>query len=343
MNRLFEGFAAPAGEMGPKGKEIRDRIYRGLHIDVPLDPEAMQDIMERAADHDVSLNCEWCDEPLCELAVTATSIGSTCANASLRPDELIWLKVDKDGEHYSTTRNSAMCFSCMLLDLVRQRLRGGDGARAGGDSEAVPADSLISSIQEKYSKDLTPKMCRKFKAERDAMMRERRRDARAEAAGLTSRFAHRDAQLDALAKAAGLTRSEYKAAQLDALAAAEGLTRFAHRDALLDALAKAAGYTDRMERKRAEHQIPSNCWIYRVVHDPGVAIRRTPDSNKGDEGGNLTGENVLFGTLVGVVERRPCSDGMTYLKLGESECFEGWVFERSPDGTECLKLVREAK
>jgi hypothetical protein len=155
-------------------------------------------------------------------------------------------------------------------------------------------------IEEKYSEDLTPTMCREFKGER-------------------------------------------RTAQLDALAAAEGLTRFAHRDAQLDALAKAAGYTDRMERKRAEHQIPSNCWIYRVVCEPGVAIRRNADFDKGRENGNLTGENVLKRTLVGVVERRPCSDGMTYLKLGESECFEGWVFERSPDGTECLKLVREAK
>ena len=148
-------------------------------------------------------------------------------------------------------------------------------------------------------------MCRKFKAERDAMMRERRLDARAEAVGFTSRFAHRDAQRDTLAK--------------------------------------AAGYTDRLERAWATRTFPPNCWIYRVVCEPGVAIRRNADFDKGRENGNLTGENVLKRTLVGVVERRPCSDGMTYLKLGESECFEGWVFERSPDGTECLMLVREAK
>ena len=120
-------------------------------------------------------------------------------------------------------------------------------------------------------------------------------------------------------------------------------SRFERDAARRDALAKALGYTDHTERTWATRSFPPNCWIYRVVHDPGVAIRCTPDFNKGDEGGNLTGENVLFGTLVGVGERRPCSDGVTYLKLGESECFEGWVFERSPDGTECLKLVREAK
>ena len=136
---------------------------------------------------------------------------------------------------------------------------------------------------------------------------------------------------------------------LDALAAAEGLTRWERKAAQRDALAEAAGYTDFNEQRKAERRWPSNCWHYRVVHDPGVNIRRTPDFSNGDEDGNLTGEGVLKGTLVGVVECRPRSDGVTYLKLCQSALehgeyyIEGWVFDQSPDGTACLKLVRKAK
>ena len=160
------------------------------------------------------------------------------------------------------------------------------------------------------------------------------------------------AMRDDVAKAAGYdSRFACRTAQLDALAEAEGHgSRFERAVAQADTRAQAEGYTDRKERSQVQRTFPPNCWIYRVVHDPGVAIRRNSDFDKGHENGNLTGEDVLFGTVVGVVERRTRSDGMTYLKTNKqtklgcgSTCFEGWVFERSPDGTECLKLVREAK
>jgi hypothetical protein len=132
----------------------------------------------------------------------------------------------------------------------------------------------------------------------------------------------------------------------DAPATAAGHdSRGAHHTAQRDAHAKVLGYTGRTERRWATRSFPPKCWIYRSVHELGVAVRCTAQFKRGKNDCNITDKVVENGTLVGVVECKRSSDGVTLLKLFNFQHGEGWVFDRSPgdDGKECMELVRKAK
>ena len=105
-------------------EELSRRFYRVWLSDAHLDPARMEDICARAGAVGASLICARCEEPLHLFSVTATSLGSTFSGSACTLELSKWLCVSKGGALYNEARDSSRCFSCLLLDMVRERLRG---------------------------------------------------------------------------------------------------------------------------------------------------------------------------------------------------------------------------